>query len=965
MQSILDSIAPLASASSPSDAARVLERWSEDAAIGSQILTHPTTKRIVEASAGNSPYLARLLIKHPMVFERFATEGANHAFAEVVASLDMASFKDITLTECMKRLRIAKQQSALVVALADITLMWDLAAVTRQLSAFAQKAVDAAIHWLLMQAVRRGEFEHAGEHPAKDSGIIVLGMGKLGAFELNYSSDIDLIILFEKDGVPYRGSRGLQHFMTKFAQDLVQLMQERTEDGYVLRTDLRLRPDPMSTPPAVNALAALTYYETVGQNWERAAMIKARPISGDIDAGERFLKELIPYIWRKYLDFATIADIHSIKRQMNAVSGSDIVVRGHNIKTGPGGIREIEFFVQTQQLVWGGRMPQLRVRGTVSGLEALSDAGLLSEGSRDDLMECYAWFRKVEHALQMRADEQTHSVPTDDEGVEWLRVFLDYDSAATFEEDCLRRLRLVHRYYLDSMEGGTTLASGGNLVFTGVEADPSTLNTLEGMGYKEARAVSDIIQNWHRGSRKSTRSKRSRQVLTELVPQILRKLSETANPDAAFFHFDDFLAKLPSGAQIFSLFSVKPELLTLVADILGSAPALADSLSRDPTLLDAVMETDFYGPLASRAEMTEQLRERIRHAHDYEHRMTALRIFNNDKRFQAGVQMLKGQITPAAAGEFLSDVAEAVLEVTMGSIMADLEKGYPALAQAKFAVLGFGKLGGREMTFDSDLDIVFVYDDSAHDLERRTQIHRLSQRLVSALTLLTREGRLYEVDTRLRPGGADGPMASSVQGFDLYFGESAWTFELQALTKARVVASTDEAFGAQVDAVVAAHVLRERDGAKLLAEIRDMRGRIAKEHTTRNPWHVKHVRGGLVDVDFIAQYLVLRYAPGAPRLWQREASAVFAAAMEEGVITADAGTPLIEAKQFLSALLSVSRLVSEDILRDENITPGFARTLAEALGCQDFASLKERMLMLEARVVELFEEFLPAQGNIH
>ncbi len=958
----LDTISALPSASNPDDSARVWATLRESDSNPSHdicaVLDHPKARILVDAVAGNSPYLGRMLMRHPSVLEQFATVGSDHAFDAIMAPLRLLPS---SLAECMQTLRIAKEQVALLIGLADITSLWDVPNVTRHLSLFAQDCVEAACVWLLRQAQAKGEFApHDVENPCLGSGIIIFGMGKLGAFELNYSSDIDLIMLFEKDAVPYTGTRSIQHFMSKFAQDLVHLMQERTQDGYVFRTDLRLRPDPMSTPPAVNTMAALHYYETVGQNWERAAMIKARPIAGDIEAGERFLKELNPYIWRKYLDFAAIADIHSIKRQMNMTSGKDITISGHNIKTGAGGIREIEFFVQTQQLVWGGRLPHLRVRGTLLGLDFLCDAGLIGASARDALTISYLWFRKVEHALQMRNDEQTHSLPSDDAGHEWLRVFLGYPSREAFAAECLMHLQLVHRYYIDSMEGGAPLSAGGNLVFTGVEADPETLKTLESMGYKEGKKVSDIIQNWHRGSRKSTRSKRSRQVLTELVPQILRKLSETANPDAAFFHFDDFLAKLPSGAQIFSLFAVRPELLTLVADILGSAPALADTMSREPTLLDAVLEPDFYSPLPSKEDMRAQLQERVKHAHDYEHRMTVMRIFNNDKRFQAGVQMLKQQITPRAAGVFLSDLAEAVLEVTLISIHADLTKQYPPLKDATFAIVGFGKLGAREMSFGSDLDMVFLYDDKGDDLELRSQVHRLAQRLVSALTLMTREGRLYEVDTRLRPGGADGPLATSISGFDKYFTDSAWTFELQALTKARVVASNNDAFAKRLERVIAKHICTMRDAAVLLKDIGDMRLRIASEHGTRNPWAVKYVRGGIVDCEFIAQMLVLTHAHAHPTLWHQDSAQIFRNAFTLGLTEEAYVTPLIEARDFLSDLLSVSRLMSDDVLTDDTMSAGLKRTLVSLMGEDSFESLKDRLISHLDSVKRIYSLLIPS-----
>lgn len=915
---------------------------------------HQALRRLIDASAGNAPYLMRLIHRHPSTLLDFCTQTPDRVYNTIIASLHIIKDSPLSQLQCMKLLREAKEKAALIAALSDIARIWSVEHVTRQLSRFADVSISTALEWLLQEAIRKKEYAPYDEtHITRHSGIIILGMGKLGAHELNYSSDIDIIVLFDGTKLPYCGARNAQQFMSKLAQDLVFMLQERTADGYVFRTDLRLRPDPMSTPPAVSVSAALQYYETVGQNWERAAMIKARPVAADKEAGEQFLRELIPYIWRKYLDFAAIADIHSIKRQMNLGSSANITLPGHNIKTGIGGIREIEFFVQTHQLVWGGRVPQLRVLGTLAGLEKLLEAELIGQTMYEELKTSYLWFRRAEHALQMRHDEQTHSLPENEAGFVWLSVFLGYPHPEAFKAECLMHLKRVHRAYLDSMEGGVSLTDEGNLVFTGVEADSETLQTLSLMGYKEPRAISDIIQGWHRGHRKSTKSKRSRQVLTEIVPQILRALSETAHPDTAFFHFDDFIGKLPSGAQIFSLFAARPQLLSLVADILGSAPALADTMSHDPTLLDAVLEPDFFIHLPSKTEMIKQLQERISHAHDYEHQLAVLRIFNNDRRFQAGVQMLKRQISPRQAGEFLTDLAEAVLQVTLDSLCHDLD-----VTHTGFAIIGLGKLGGREMTFGSDLDIVFMYEEVAADSELRTHIHRLSQRLVTALTLRTREGRLYDVDTRLRPGGADGPLATSVMGFDKHFNISAWTFELQALTKARVIASNKPAFSNTVSQIIHHHVCAAHDKEKIRTDIISMRERIAKEHVTRNPWYIKHIRGGMVDCDFIAQYLVLTYAHQFPNIWHTEAAHIFNNAQNLGLLDMQDATLLTAAKQFQSDLLSVTRLISTDILRDDMISPGLVRTLTELMKTSDIETLKTDLLAHQRNVLDCFTRIL-------
>lgn len=938
-----DSTSRLPVASRVADAQRCIDALEADSALSDD------QRALVAASAGNSPFLARLLVKHPHVLHDFTANGADATVQAILAR--PTEIGDPPLL--MKMLRAQKAEAALAIALADIA-GWKLEHVTGALSQLAEQSVRRALHQLLLTAVAKGELSPTDkENPELDSGIVVLGMGKLGGLELNYSSDIDLIILFDKERLPYSGARNAQHFMNKLASDLVTIMQERTSDGYVFRTDLRLRPDPMSTPLAVNTAAALAYYETVGQNWERAAMIKARPVAGDIKAGEAFLRELIPYVWRKTLDFATIADIHSIKRQMNVGAGA-IALPGHNVKTGIGGIREIEFYAATQQLVWGGRIPELRVRATMDALDALTEFDLVAVEVRDALRPHYHYLRKLEHRLQMVEDAQTHELPHDDEAMASIATFMGYDSRAAFEQAAIATMSDVHRIYKDSMGDSAPLAVDGNLVFTGVEADPGTLATLSRMGYTETQRVSDIIQGWHRGHRRSTRSKRSRQVLTELVPALLTALGKTANPDSAFFHFDDFIDRLPSGAQIFSLLNSRPELLSLLADILGSAPALGDTLSNDPSLLDAVLEPDFVAQLPSREDLENLLTERLRYAHEYEQKMGYLRLFNNEKRFQAGVHLLKGLASPKHVGTFLSDLAEVILQTVMQEVWAEYARGNSSLGQIPFVVLGFGKLGARAMTFGSDLDIVFLYGDGDEAAESRTHLNRISQRLISALTLLTREGRLFEVDTRLRPGGQDGPLATSLAAFDQYFEKAAWTYEFMALTRARVVATNDPAFAEQVAESLRRHVLRPRDGEQLRHDVVDMRNRIAKEFATANPWALKHVRGGMVDIDFIAQYITLKYGHQYPELWQRSSRRVFEYAAKQGILELQTASLLVDAKKFLSDLMSLLRLSAPGGLITDDAPAGLKRLLTDGMRMDDFEALKARVCSLEYAVTQAY-----------
>ena len=415
--------------------------------------------RLLSSVFGNSPYLTQSCLKEPGFVIRLAEQGLDATFAEILDGLNHEVAILPARTAVMTALRVAKRRAALTIALADLAGRWELPQVTGALSDFAERALGIVVRHLLASAATSGEI---AADTVEQSGLIVLGMGKLGARELNYSSDIDLIVLFDGERTGYRGSRSVQAFFTQIAHELVRMMAERTADGYVFRTDLRLRPDPGSTPPAVGTRAAIGYYESAGQNWERAAFIKARPVAGDRDAALAFLSELRPFLWRKNLDFAAIEDIHSIKRQINAHRGGGrIAVAGHDIKLGRGGIREIEFFAQTQQLIWGGRKPELRGAGTIEALDALAAAGLISEDARAALIVAYHFLRRLEHRLQMVDDAQTHSVPQDPAALHRIAVLMGFANAALFAEALTAQLSAVEVIYARLFEEAPSLAVTG------------------------------------------------------------------------------------------------------------------------------------------------------------------------------------------------------------------------------------------------------------------------------------------------------------------------------------------------------------------------------------------------------------------------------------------------------------------------------------------------------------------------
>ncbi len=544
---------------------------------------------LLDALFGNSPYLTETALQNPDFMTDLWRQGPDVVFGDLMAQLSTAHSEALSGARpeaIAVTLRRLKRRAALTVGVADIAEAWPLDRITGALSSFASGCLATLTDSILLQLSRDGQLGIGGDPQA--AAFTVLGMGKLGAGELNYSSDIDLILLYDRDAPALADNEQLSRHFVRGARLLVQLMSEASADGYIFRTDLRLRPDPGSTPLAMSVQAAELYYESVGQNWERAAMIKAHPVAGNRAVGAGFLKDMTPYIWRKHLDFAAIHDIHSIKRQINAHrGGSTIKVLDHNVKLGRGGIREIEFFAQTQQLIFGGRNPALRLRGTCETLRALADAGHVTSHTAEELVSAYGFLRRVEHRLQMIDDRQTHSLPSDEAGVAAVATFLGYDDPMTFQAELLDTLRCVESHYAHLFEEAPSLAGpGGNLVFTGTDDDPGTLETLKALGFRDTSSAAAIVRRWHHGRYRATATARARELLTELMPGILKALGETASPDQALLNFDLFLGNLPAGVQLFSLFKSNPALLELLATIMGSAPGLAAHLARRTLLLD-------------------------------------------------------------------------------------------------------------------------------------------------------------------------------------------------------------------------------------------------------------------------------------------------------------------------------------------------------------------------------------------
>src|SRR5258706_2254765 len=579
-------------------------------------------RELIAAVASNSPFLARALVQESEFIPRLLDLGPAAAFTGIIDAVETAPFE--TRGETLTLLRQAKRRAALLIALADLGGLWSLDDVTQALTRLADTTLTRSLRFALREAEKRGRLTALNaEAPETGTGLFFIAMGKYGARELNYSSDIDFSCYFDDALLPVAPGIEPRELAVRLTQGAVGLMQEITPDGYVFRCDLRLRPDAGSMQIAVSTNAAEHYYETMGQNWERAAMIKARAAVGDVEAGEKFLTQLQPLIWRKYLDYAAISDIHSIKRQIHAQEGhGEIAVAGHDIKLGRGGMREIEFLAQTHQLILGGRIPTLRQARTLDALAALAERTIITTEAASELTAAYRFLRTLEHRLQMVEDEQTHTLPKTAEGLDNIARFMGFADTGAFEGELRARLTRVQSHYAKLFESAPPLSEqSGSLVFTGVEDDPDTVATLRRLNFSQPNAVAATIRGWHHGRVRATRSEKAREKLTALMPLLLNALGKTANPDIAFTRFDRFLSGLPSGVQVFALLYSNPRLLDLIAEIVGTAPRLADHLARRPGLLDVLIDVEFLRDAPTVERLRDSLFALLRPAKSFEERL--------------------------------------------------------------------------------------------------------------------------------------------------------------------------------------------------------------------------------------------------------------------------------------------------------------------------------------------------------
>lgn len=868
-----------------------------------------------------SPYLRALIRGDSVRAAKLITDGPEAVVAQALADVRTLALDDMTTDEVMQALRRAKGDIALATAIADIANQWPLEKVTGALSDLAAAATDVALKAAFRDVIGTPD----------SSGFTVLALGKLGSCELNYSSDIDLILLFDPHQLEGR-SRDPQAAAIKVAQKLVHILTSRTPEGYVFRVDLRLRPDPDVTPLALPVGGAETYYHSSALPWERSAFVRARPVAGDIRLGDTFLEDIRPFIWRRSLDYTVVRDIRDMSLHIREhFDQTDIDFHGYDVKRGRGGIREVEFFVQIHQMIHGGRDESLRLRPTLEALRALVNKGKVSPRDADTLERAYRFQRAIEHRLQMVDDAQTHQIPRHETALKDFARFCGFRGVRELAAAVRRHGNGVAKLYDQLVE---PVAAESHTV----PADAEALAAWAiGSKLPPAETV-PIIERWRSGRYRAMRSDRARELLEATLPAIATALAKTHDPRAALLRFDDFLAGLPSGVQIFSLFQSNPRLLEMLAEVLTIAPPVAEALRRSPELLDTLLDPGAALTLADPALLAQSLTFRLARFQDLEGKLDEARRWTAENQFLLGVALMNRSITPEDARACYSRIADLVVSALTDAVIETFRKKHGAVPGGELVILALGRFGSANLTAGSDLDLVFLFTgehDTASDgptpLSAALYFNRLAQRIVTALSAQTAAGGLFEIDTRLRPSGQQGLLAVSIDSFLQYQRESAWTWEHMALTPARVVYGPEEARTGLIEQI-ADLIRRPRDPAKLRKDVLEMRAEMDKHRAASSPWDVKRRAGGLIDLEFIAQYLALREAPSGRLPPLGSPMAILDRLSQSDLAPKEAAAGLAHAYRCLSAVQTLLRVGFSDPPASADINTAMATTIARGIG---------------------------------
>ncbi|HEY7006538.1 MAG TPA: bifunctional [glutamine synthetase] adenylyltransferase/[glutamine synthetase]-adenylyl-L-tyrosine phosphorylase, partial [Sphingomicrobium sp.] len=784
----------------------------------------------------HSPFLREALGARPEVGEEYLARGA-----EAAARLVLAADAELPIE---RRLRRRRQGLALAAALGDLSGEFSLERVTALLSDFADCAIDEAVAAAIAERVP----------DADPTGFAVIAMGKLGSSELNYSSDVDLLLLFDPATLPRRERDDPGEAAVRVGRRLIELLQKRTEDGYVERVDLRLRPSPEVTPIALPVDAAISHYESSALPWERAAFIRARACAGDLALGKRFLDSIQPFVWRRSLDFGVIDEVRQISARIrdHFAQGAELGP-GYDLKRGRGGIREVEFFVQIQQMIHGGRDPSVRAPATLDAIQALRAADRINEEMARDLSTAYRLLRTIEHRVQMVEDAQTHLLPASPQALDNVAELHGLEGGPELIGALRPEVDRVGRIF-DSLAPDER---------SELSNDPDIVKSeLARLGFHDVEAAARHVANWRSGKARSLRSPAARQAFEAMLPALLPAIAAGATPDHALNRLSDIVERLSSGVNFFRLLEARPQLAELLAKVLAHAPLLADQLGRRPELIEGLFDSSSFSMPPEADEFAGLLADSMA-GQPYDVALDRARRLVNERRFALGVQLIDRRRDPLEVTEGYARVAEGALVALGNAAAEEFETAHGQFPDSELIVLGLGRLGGHSLTHASDLDVIYLHNapqgvgsNGRRPLGPNDYFNRLASRVTAALSVPTASGPLYDVDARLRPGGSKGMLVVSLEAFEQYQRKEAWTWEHMALCRARPVFGSPEV-RAQVVAMIDGILRLPRDRGKIVADAMKMRADMERHKPPRSKLDVKLGPGGLVDLEFATHVLQL------------------------------------------------------------------------------------------------------------
>ena len=872
-------------------------------------------------ASDHSPFLRDSIAVRSDIADSFVSEGAPAAAAIALR---------LQGDDLSASLRRRRQGLALAVALGDLSGELSLEQVTRLLSDFADSAID--------QAVRAAIAERVPD--ADPQGFAVIAMGKLGSHELNYSSDVDLLLLFDPGTLPRRSRDDPGEAAVRVGRRLIELLQKRTEDGYVQRVDLRLRPSPEVTPISLPVNAAISHYESSALPWERAAFIRARAAAGDLALGNSFLDAIQPFVWRRSLDFGVIDEVRQISARIrdHFAQGANIGP-GFDLKRGRGGIREVEFFIQIQQMIHGGRDASVRKPATLDAIAALVEAGRLEEPQAEVLASAYRLLRMIEHRVQMVDDAQTHLLPANP---------LALDNVARLHGlgDGSALLALLRPHVESAGQIFDSLAPDASVRLSN---DPDIVaRELAQLGFADVEAARRHLVDWRSGKARSLRSPPAREAFEAMLPALLEAIAASGDPNHALNRLSDIIERLSSGVNLFRLLEARPQLAQLLAKLLAHAPTLADQLGRRPELLEGLFDASSFAMPPPADEFARLLREAMK-GQPYDVGLDRVRRLVNERRFALGVQLIDRRRDPLEVTEGYAGVAEGALVALGSAATEEFEQRHGQFPGGELLILGLGRFGGFSLTHASDLDIIYLHtgeqgrvSNGAKPLGPNDYFNRLASRVTAAMSVPTAAGPLYDVDTRLRPEGAKGMMTVSLDAFERYQREQAWTWEHMALCRARALFGSDEG-KARARAGIDSILGMPRDRAKVAADAAKMRDEIARHKPPRGPLDVKLGPGGLIDLEFATHVLQLTTHVGLSTRLEDALEALATDSLVEANIVDDL--------KLLSRMLVMMRLVAPGQVKP---TPETWQLVAEACGTRSWDELLAKHDAARQRIAALW-----------